>query len=35
MPEINLMDKIAPSFDNVLYDVLEHKYTHYWLNGGR
>lgn len=35
MPEINFMDKIAPSFDNVLYDVLEHRYTHYWMNGGR
>lgn len=35
MPEINLVEKISPAFDNVLYDILEHEHTHYWLNGGR
>lgn len=25
----------APAFDNVFWDIEEHKYTHYWLKGGR
>lgn len=32
---MNVADKIAPSFDSVFWAALEHKYTHYWLKGGR
>lgn len=28
-------DKIAPSFYKCLADIEKHKYTHYWLKGGR
>ena len=33
--EANIADLIAPSFDDVFFDMQEHKHTHYWLNGGR
>ena len=32
---VNIAELIAPSFDNLFYDVQEHRYTHYWLAGGR
>ena len=32
---MNIAEKIAPSFDKVFWAVLDHKFTHYWLNGGR
>mgnify|MGYP000873233692 FL=1 len=32
---VNVAELIAPSFDGVFYDVQEHRYTHYWLAGGR
>ena len=32
---VNVAELIAPSFDNLFYDVQEHRYTHYWLAGGR
>lgn len=30
-----IKDSIIPSYDNVLYDILQHKHTHYVLKGGR
>lgn len=30
-----LTELIAPAFYNVHVDMKEHKYTHYWLKGGR
>ncbi|WP_288839926.1 PBSX family phage terminase large subunit [uncultured Megasphaera sp.] len=30
-----MASSISPSFDGVFYDIQEHKYTHYWLAGGR
>jgi len=30
-----LHDLIIPKFDNVLYDILDHKYTHYSFYSGR
>lgn len=33
--EINFLEKIAPNFDDLLYDVMEHNHTHYMLKGGR
>lgn len=35
MKEINFLDTISPSFDEVLFDVLDHKHTHYMEKGGR
>lgn len=32
---ITLDDLIAPNYDDLLYDVLEHRHTHYVLKGGR
>lgn len=32
---ITLDDIIAPNFDNVLKDILEHNHTHYIFKGGR
>ena len=32
---VNVAELVAPSFDHVFYDVQEHRYTHYWLAGGR
>lgn len=32
---MNVASKIAPSFDKVFWAVIQHRYTHYWLNGGR
>ena len=32
---VNIASLIAPSFDGVFFDVQRHKYTHYWLAGGR
>ena len=32
---VNVADLVAPSFDSLFYDVQEHRYTHYWLAGGR
>lgn len=33
--QVNVASSISPSFDDVFYDIQEHKYTHYWLAGGR
>nr|DAR44865.1 MAG TPA: terminase large subunit [Caudoviricetes sp.]DAY43770.1 MAG TPA: terminase large subunit [Caudoviricetes sp.] len=33
--QVNVASSISPSFDGVFYDIQEHKYTHYWLAGGR
>ena len=32
---VNVAELIAPSFDGIFFDVQEHRYTHYWLAGGR
>ena len=32
---VNIANLIAPSFDGIFFDVQRHKYTHYWLAGGR
>lgn len=32
---VNVAELVAPSFDGIFYDVQEHRYTHYWLAGGR
>lgn len=32
---MNIAEKIAPSFDKIFWAALDHKFTHYWLNGGR
>ncbi len=32
---MNPYNAIAPHFHGLLEDVLEHKHTHYWINGGR
>lgn len=32
---VNVADVIAPHFDDVFYDIIDHRHTHYWLNGGR
>ena len=32
---VNVAELIAPSFDGLFFDVQEHRYTHYWLAGGR
>lgn len=33
--ELNIADHIAPSFDDVFWDVQAHGHTFYWLPGGR
>lgn len=33
--KVNVASSISPSFDGVFFDIQEHKYTHYWLAGGR
>lgn len=33
--QIDFVKLIAPSFYECLEDVLNHRYTHYWLKGGR
>lgn len=33
--QVKLTDIIAPSFYQLHHDIKNHKYTHYWLNGGR
>lgn len=33
--KINLKENISPAFKEVWKDVLQHKYTHYMLKGGR
>lgn len=33
--KVNVAGKVAPCFDNVFYDIHEHRHTHYWLKGGR
>lgn len=35
MPKIYLQDLIIPKHDELLFDVLDHKHTHYTLYGGR
>nr|DAU69432.1 MAG TPA: large terminase [Caudoviricetes sp.] len=32
---VNVAELIAPSFDGLFFDVQWHRYTHYWLAGGR
>lgn len=32
---VNLSDIIAPSFHSLHRDICGHRYTHYWLKGGR
>ena len=32
---VNVAELIAPSFDGLFFDVQGHRYTHYWLAGGR
>lgn len=32
---VNIAEKIAPHFDEVFFSAINHRYTHYWLNGGR
>ena len=32
---VNVAELIAPSFDGIFFDVQEHRYTNYWLAGGR
>ena len=31
----NVYDLLAPSFWDLFDDVIDYKYTHYWLKGGR
>ncbi len=33
--EIQIADLLIPKHEQLLYEVLEHSYTHYTLNGGR
>lgn len=35
MKEVNIASLVAPSFDDLFNDIINHKYTHYWLAGGR
>ena len=35
MPDIYIEDLIAPNYDDLLDDVLDHKHSHYILKGGR
>lgn len=32
---VNIAETIAPHFDDLFWDIQEHKYTHYMLPGGR
>lgn len=32
---LNVADLTAPSFDELFWDILDHKHMHYWLKGGR
>lgn len=33
--DLNIADLIAPVYDPLFEAVMQHKYTHYWLGGGR
>ena len=33
--EVNIKDLCPPNFDELLFDILDHKHTHYFLKGGR
>lgn len=33
--KVNVADRISPAFDDVFWDVQEHKHTYYFLAGGR
>ncbi|MDR0676244.1 MAG: PBSX family phage terminase large subunit [Elusimicrobiota bacterium] len=33
--ELSISEMISPDFYDVFYSILEKKYTHYWLKGGR
>ena len=35
MPELHIEDLIIPKYDKVLFDILDHKYTHFTIPGGR
>lgn len=35
LKEINVADNVAPIFDNIFFDIMDHKYTHYVFKGGR
>lgn len=35
MRQVNIADIIAPSFDDVFWDIQSHDHTFYWLAGGR
>jgi len=32
---VNVADTISPAFDEIFYDIMEHKYTHFVTDGGR
>ena len=32
---INIAKYTGKAFDDVFYDIIEHRHTHYWLKGGR
>lgn len=32
---MNLADIVAPCYDDVFFDIQEHRHTHYWFAGGR
>ncbi|WP_405757867.1 PBSX family phage terminase large subunit [Anaerovibrio slackiae] len=33
--ELNVADLLAPVYDGLFWSVMRHRYTHYWLAGGR
>lgn len=35
MMKINLKEHLAPNFKEIYKDIMQHKYTHYMLKGGR
>lgn len=35
MDEVYIEDLLAPNYDELLYDVMDHVYTYYVLKGGR
>lgn len=35
MPKITINELIAPVYDEMLFDILDHKHTHYVATGGR
>lgn len=35
MPTIRIQDLIIPKFDETLFDILDHRHTHYTFPGGR